>query len=207
MLKRAFDIFSSGIVLFLLSPFLLIIAMVIKASSAGPVIFKQKRVGKNNQDFTIFKFRTMRTRKEEGKQITVGERDPRVTKVGYFLRKYKLDELPQLWNVLRGDMSIVGPRPEVRKYVDMYTPEQLKVLDVRPGLTDLASLEYINENEILGKAVDAERTYIEEVMPAKLKLNLAYLDKNSFISDVKLIFSTLSRIIARSEKKESKGIQ
>jgi lipopolysaccharide/colanic/teichoic acid biosynthesis glycosyltransferase len=104
-------------------------------------------------------------------------------------------------------MSIVGPRPEVRKYVDMYTPEQLKVLDVRPGLTDLASLEYINENEILGKAVDAERTYIEEVMPAKLKLNLAYLDKNSFISDVKLIFSTLSRIIARSEKKESKGIQ
>ena len=137
----------------------------------------------------------MRTDSEKVGQITVGGRDPRITKFGYILRKFKLDEFPQLLNVIRGQMSIIGPRPEVRRYVDMYSKEQLKVLSVRPGLSDFASIEYINENELLGKSENPEKTYIEEIMPAKLKLNLKYIQQKSFSTDIKLIFKTIGKIL------------
>ena len=137
----------------------------------------------------------MRPDSEKGSQITVGGRDPRITKIGYFLRKFKLDEFPQLLNVIKGDMSIIGPRPEVRRYVDMYSKEQLKVLSVRPGLSDFASIEYINENELLGKSKNPEKTYIQEIMPAKLQLNLKYIEQKSFSTDIKLIFKTIRKIL------------
>ena len=148
-MKRLFDIIASGCGLIILSPLLLIIAIWIKCDSEGPVFYRQVRVGKNNKDFRIYKFRSMRTGADKAGLITVGGRDPRVTRSGYYIRKYKLDELAQLINVFVGDMSLVGPRPEVRKYVDMYTPEQMHVLDVRPGVTHLASIRYRNENELL----------------------------------------------------------
>ena len=137
----------------------------------------------------------MRTDSEKVGQITVGGKDPRITKTGYLLRKFKLDEFPQLLNVILGDMSIIGPRPEVRRYVDIYSKEQLKVLAVRPGLSDFASIEYINENELLGKSENPEKTYIEEIMPAKLKLNLKYIQQKSFSTDIKLIFKTIGKIL------------
>ncbi len=195
MLKRTFDIFSSLIGLLILSPFLFIISLLVLLSSPGGIFYRQVRVGKNGKDFHLWKFRTMKTNSDKQGLLTVGGRDPRITGIGYFLRKYKIDELPQLINVFIGEMSLVGPRPEVRKYVDMYTPEQLHVLDVQPGITDYASIEYSNENDLLAKSADPEKTYIEEVMPAKLKLNLKYIAEKSLGTDLKIIFKTIAKIL------------
>ena len=193
-MKRIFDIISSLSVLLVLSPFLLIIVVLIPLSSKGSPFFSQKRIGRNGRPFNLLKFRTMRVNSEAKGQITVGSKDSRVTKFGYFLRKSKLDELPQLLNILKGDMSVVGPRPEVEKYVNLYSEEQRKVLTVRPGLTDLASIEYINENELLGKSDSPEEDYINKIMPAKLALNLEYIKKQSLAFDLKLIFKTIFKI-------------
>ncbi len=195
MLKRLFDIVASFSGLLLLSPLFLFLALWIVLDSRGGVFYRQARVGRYRKDFRLWKFRTMRPDSDKKGLLTVGGRDPRVTRAGYFLRKYKLDELPQLINVLTGDMSLVGPRPEVRKYVNMYTPEQLRVLDVRPGITDYASIEYSDENDLLAKSSDPEKTYIEEIMPAKLKLNTKYIEEKSFATDVKLIFRTIGKIV------------
>lgn len=194
--KRLFDILSSFFVLIHIWPFMLIIAMLVVFSGRGGVFFTQKRVGRNEKEFKLYKFRTMRLDSEQKGQLTVGGDDPRITKSGRFLRRFKLDELPQLLNVLAGSMSVVGPRPEVSKYTNMYTPEQKKVLSVRPGLTDYASIEYIDENDLLGQSQDPEKTYIDEVMPAKLKLNLKYIEEQGFLTDLKIIFKTLGKIIS-----------
>lgn len=197
MLKRFFDIVFSLLGLILLSPVFLIVLIWIKLDSKGPVFYKQVRVGKNNKDFKILKFRSMRQDADKGSLITIGGRDPRVTKSGYYIRKYKLDEFPQLINVLKGDMSIVGPRPEVRRYVDLYTEEQLRVLSVQPGITDIASIKYRNENELLEKAEDPDKVYIETIMPDKLKHNLEYIDQQSFLFDLKLIIQTIKEVIIK----------
>ncbi len=196
-MKRLFDIVASGLGLLVLSPLFLILAIWIKLDSKGPVFYKQIRVGRNNNDFRLFKFRSMRVGSDKKGLITVGERDPRITRSGYFIRKYKLDEFPQLINVFVGDMSLVGPRPEVRKYVEMYTPEQMHVLDVRPGITDMASILYRNENELLEKADDPDKFYVEVVMQDKLRINLEYVAKHSFWFDIKLIFKTFWAIVAK----------
>jgi lipopolysaccharide/colanic/teichoic acid biosynthesis glycosyltransferase len=190
-MKRLFDIIASGCGLLLLSPLLLCIAIWIKLDSEGPVFFRQVRVGRYNKDFRIFKFRSMRVGSDKGSLVTIGGRDPRITRSGYFIRKFKIDELPQLINVFIGDMSLVGPRPEVRHYVNYWTPEQLHVLDVRPGITDPASIKYRNENELLEKADDPEKFYIEVIMQEKILLYLQYVRNASFLYDIKLIFNTL----------------
>lgn len=195
LIKRTFDFTVSAIAIFLLLPLFGVISLLIKLDSKGPIIFKQVRIGKSGKEFKIYKFRTMVMNAEKlGKQITVG-RDPRITRVGYFLRKFKLDELPQLFNVLKGDMSFVGPRPEVPHYTQLYNEEQKKVFTVRPGITDYASIKYRNENEILTKSEDPEKTYIEVIMPDKLKLNLKYIEEQSLWLDIKIIFMTLYKII------------
>lgn len=194
-MKRIFDIIVSFFGLTLLSPLYLWIAIWIKCDSKGKILYKQTRVGCNNKDFKLYKFRSMRPDSDKERLITVGNRDPRITKSGYFIRKYKLDELPQLINVFIGDMSFVGPRPEVRKYVDLYTKEQLQVLNVRPGITDKASILYRNENELLEKNEDPEKYYCEVVMQNKLKINLEYVKNHSFIEDLKLIFKTIFAIL------------
>mgnify|MGYP003293792950 CR=1 FL=1 len=194
-MKRLFDIIASGIGLLLLCPLFLLIGIWIKLDSAGPIFYRQVRVGRNNKDFRIFKFRSMRTDADKGSLVTIGGRDPRITRSGYFIRKFKIDELPQLINVFVGDMSIVGPRPEVRHYVNYWTPEQMHVLDVRPGITDPASIRYRNENELLGKAEDPEQYYIDVVMQEKIKLYLEYVEQHSFWYDIKLIFQTFLVII------------
>lgn len=193
-MKRIIDIFASAFMLILLFPFGLVIALLIASDSRGGVFYRQSRVGRYNRDFTLYKFRTMRTDADRLGLLTVGARDPRVTRVGYYLRKYKIDELPQLLNILSGDMSFVGPRPEVRKYVDLYNDEQKKVLSVRPGLTDYASIAYINENEILEKANDKEQTYINEIMPEKIKLNMKFIQNPSLYQYFKIIFLTIKSI-------------
>jgi lipopolysaccharide/colanic/teichoic acid biosynthesis glycosyltransferase len=193
--KRLFDIFFSLIGLVILVVPFLIIALLITFDSKGGVFYKQIRVGKNGVDFKLLKFRTMQTDADKSGLLTVGGRDHRITKIGYNLRNYKIDELPQLINVLLGDMSLVGPRPEVRKYVDLYTSEQQLVLSVKPGITDYASIEYSNENELLGNAENPEQLYINEVMPAKLKLNLKYIAEQSLSTDLKIIFKTIGKII------------
>lgn len=196
-MKRLFDIIASAIGLIVLSPLFLFLSIWIKLDSKGPVFYRQVRVGKGNRDFRIFKFRSMRVGSDKMGLITVGGRDPRVTRSGYFIRKYKLDEFPQLINVFIGDMSLVGPRPEVRKYVDLYTEEQMHVLDVRPGITSLASIRYRNENELLEKAEDPDQYYINVIMQDKLKIDLEYVDKASFFYDIRLIFSTFWEIISK----------
>jgi lipopolysaccharide/colanic/teichoic acid biosynthesis glycosyltransferase len=196
MLKRLFDLMITIPMLLLVSPFFLIIALLIKLGSKGPVFYMQTRVGINSRDFKIFKFRTMHINADKAGLLTVGGRDPRVTPIGFFLRKYKLDELPQLLNVLIGSMSLVGPRPEVRKYVDLYNAEQQKVLSVKPGITDYASIEYSEENDLLAKSSDPEKTYIEEIMPAKLLLNQKYIAEKSIITDLKIIWMTAAKIIS-----------
>ena len=195
-MKRIFDIIASSLGLLLLSPLFLVLAIWIKLDSKGPVFYRQVRVGKDNKDFRIFKFRSMRVGSDKGSLVTVGGRDPRITRSGYFIRKFKLDEFPQLINVLIGDMSLVGPRPEVRHYVDYWTPEQMHVLDVRPGITDPASVKFRNENELLGQAEDPEKYYIEVVMQEKIKLYLEYVNNHSFWGDVKIIFETFWAIIS-----------
>lgn len=194
-MKRLFDFVASGCGLLVLSPIFLVLAVWVKLDSPGPVFYRQVRVGRGNKDFRLFKFRSMRIGSDKKGLITVGGRDPRVTRSGYYIRKYKLDELPQLINVFVGDMSLVGPRPEVRKYVDMYTPEQMHVLDVRPGITDLASICYRNENELLEKVDNPETYYIETILPDKLRINLDYVHHQSFWGDLELIFKTFRAIL------------
>ena len=194
-MKRGFDIISSLIGIILLSPILIVISIIIKTTSKGPVLFRQRRVGKDEKIFEIFKFRTMVVNAENlGTQITIGE-DKRITSIGKFLRKYKLDELPQLFNVFLGQMSLVGPRPEVPKYVEMYTSEQRMVLSVRPGITDYASLKYSDENDLLGKVEDPENYYINVIMQDKLKLNLEYIKDNNVFNDIKIIFQTILKCL------------
>lgn len=194
-MKRLFDIVASGLGLIVLSPLFLILAVWIKLDSKGPVFYCQERVGRYNKDFRILKFRSMRVGSDKGSLVTIGGRDPRITRSGYYIRKYKLDELPQLINVFIGDMSFVGPRPEVRRYVDYWTPEQMHVLDVRPGITDPASIKFRNENELLENVEKPEKYYVEEIMQEKLQLYMEYVDNRSLLGDIKLIFRTLWSII------------
>lgn len=194
-MKCIFDIMVSGLGLIVLSPLFLFLAIWIKLDSKGPVFYKQVRVGYKNKDFRIIKFRSMRVGADKGSLVTIGGHDPRVTRSGYFIRKFKLDELPQLINVFVGDMSLVGPRPEVRHYVDYWTPEQMHVLDVRPGITDPASIKFRNENELMEKAEDPEKYYIEVIMQEKIKLYLEYVQKRSFWYDLGLIFKTFWVIV------------
>ena len=194
-MKRLFDIIASGCGLLFLSPLLLCVAIWIKLDSKGPVFYRQVRVGRYNKDFRMFKFRSMRIGSDKGSLVTIGKRDPRVTRSGYFIRKYKIDELPQLINVFIGDMSIVGPRPEVRHYVNYWTPEQLHVLDVRPGITDPASIKFRNENELLEKVNNPEQFYIEVIMQEKIQLYLEYVKNASLGYDIQLIFQTFWTIL------------
>ena len=196
MAKRLFDFFFSIIGLVILSPLFIVISLFIAFGSKGGVFYLQKRVGIRNKDFNIIKFRTMYSGSDKKGLLTIGDHDSRITKTAKWLRKYKLDELPQFFNILKGDMSFVGPRPEVRKYVDLYTPEQQLVLTVRPGLTDFASLEYINENEILINYPDPEKAYVEIIMPEKLGLNLQYIKEGNLIKDLGIILKTIKRIIS-----------
>jgi lipopolysaccharide/colanic/teichoic acid biosynthesis glycosyltransferase len=191
MLKRIFDLIFSLIGILAILPLLFIIALLVIIESKGGIFYKQTRVGKNNIDFKLYKIRTMYTDADKKGLLTVGKRDNRITKVGYYLRKYKIDEFPQLLNILFGEMSFVGPRPEVRKYVDLYTAEQLKVLNVKPGLTDFASLTYYHENEHLSKFEDPEKEYIETIMPHKIELNLDYIRRQNIILDVMIILKTI----------------
>jgi lipopolysaccharide/colanic/teichoic acid biosynthesis glycosyltransferase len=188
---RIIDCTFALIGLVILMPVLLFIAVVIKLTSKGPVLYKQTRVGKNGQDFKLYKFRSMKTGADKSGLLTVGGKDSRITGIGYFLRKYKLDELPQLFNVFAGKMSLVGPRPEVRKYVELYTAEQRKVLNVLPGITDYASIEYRNENELLALAADPEAFYINEIMPRKIELNQAYIKNRSLKTYFGVIIKTV----------------
>jgi lipopolysaccharide/colanic/teichoic acid biosynthesis glycosyltransferase len=196
-MKRLFDVVASSLALALLLPVLLVLAFAVASTSPGGAFFRQVRVGRHGRPFELLKFRSMRPGSEARGQITVGERDPRITGVGHFLRRTKLDELPQLLNILKGDMSVVGPRPEVPKYVALYTPKERAVLTVRPGLTSLASIAYINENEVLGRSADPERTYVEEVMPAKLALDLKYVRERSMGLDLSIIARTALRLFDR----------
>jgi len=195
VLKRLFDIIFSFFGLVLLFPILLFISILIVIDSSGGIFYFQKRVGRGSIDFRLFKFRTMVTDADKKGLLTVGSKDNRITKIGYYLRKYKLDELPQLLNVLIGDMSLVGPRPEVRKYVKLYNENQMRVLNVKPGITDLASIRFINENEILEGYENPEEAYVNEIMPLKLKINLEYNSKANLITDIKIIFQTILKII------------
>ncbi|MDI9341447.1 MAG: sugar transferase [Sediminibacterium sp.] len=195
MLKRLFDIVFSFTGFIVLSPLLLVLGLWVILGSKGGMFYRQERIGRNGKVFRLFKFRSMYTNSDKKGLLTVGGRDPRITPAGYYLRRYKLDELPQLLNVLIGDMSLVGPRPEVKKYVDLYTPEQRKVLLVRPGITDYASLEYFEENDLLARSADPEKTYIEEIMPAKLRLNERYIMEAGLLTDLKIILRTLKRIV------------
>ena len=192
---RLFDIFFSALGLIILFPFFIVFYLLIRIESKGGAFYIQERIGKNGKPFGLYKFRSMRVGSDAEGLLTVGERDNRITRIGYVLRKTKIDELPQLLNVLKGDMSLVGPRPEVRKYTDMYTEEQRKVLCVRPGITDYASIEYVNENELLSKADDPERMYIEKVMPDKIKLNMKYLEHYTVGEYFKIIFLTFNSLV------------
>ncbi len=194
-MKRLFDILASGLGLIVLSPLFLILAIWIKLDSKGPVFYRQVRVGRNNKEFRIYKFRSMRVGSDKGSLVTIGGHDPRITSSGYFIRKYKFDELPQLINVFIGNMSLVGPRPEVRHYVDYWTSEQMHVLDVRPGITDPASIKFRNENELMEQAEDPEDYYINVIMQEKIKLYLEYVNNHSLFKDIALIFKTFIVII------------
>jgi lipopolysaccharide/colanic/teichoic acid biosynthesis glycosyltransferase len=195
MLKRLFDIVVAGLGLVLASPVLLVAAIAVKLSSPGPVLFLQQRMGRNFEPFWIYKFRTMIVdAPQRGAQITAGA-DPRITRVGAFLRKTKLDELPQLWNVLRGDMSFVGPRPEVPRYVEMFADDYREVLSVRPGLTDPASLKFRHESEILGQAADPEAEYVQRILPEKIALAKQYIARSSLAYDVRLLCETFWRVL------------
>jgi lipopolysaccharide/colanic/teichoic acid biosynthesis glycosyltransferase len=192
---RFFDVVFTLLALIILFPFLVMISCWIFFDSRGGVFYRQLRVGLNGTDFLLWKFRTMKTGADKSGLITVGKRDPRITRAGHFLRRYKLDELPQLVNVVKGEMSLVGPRPEVRKYVNMYSAGQLKILAVKPGMTDFASIEYANENEILGRSASPDKTYIEEIMPAKIKLNMKFIERPTLFNYFRIILKTLVNII------------
>lgn len=194
-MKRLFDIIVSLIILSVFLPFGIIISLAIILESKGGAFYRQKRVGKNGVSFKLWKFRTMRVNADKLGKLTVGMRDPRITRVGYFIRKSKLDEFPQFINVLLGDMSIVGPRPEVQEYVDLYTPEQRQVLTVKPGITDYASLEYFKENELLGQSENPRETYIHEIMPAKIELNKKYIANPTLGQDIKIMWMTFLKMV------------
>jgi lipopolysaccharide/colanic/teichoic acid biosynthesis glycosyltransferase len=195
MIKRAFDVIFSFLGLIVISPLLGIIALLIKLNSSGPVFYRGERVGKEGKVFRIFKFRTMVENAERlGGPSTAGD-DPRLTRIGNFLKKYQLDELPQLINVLRGEMSFVGPRPEVKMYVDMMTPEERKtILSIKPGMTDLASFWNFHEGEVLKGSSDPEKTYLEKIRPEKIRLQMEYLKNRSFLLDLKIIIKTILKI-------------
>lgn len=194
-MKRVFDFSVSLVILLLFLPIGSIIAIAILISSKGGVFYRQERIGKNGVPFKIFKFRTMKVNADKTGTLTVGMRDPRITQIGYFLRKFKLDEFPQFLNVLLGEMSIVGPRPEVKEYVDLYSDSQREILKVKPGITDIASLEYFKENQLLGQSNDPRKTYIEEIMPAKIELNKTYLRTPTIGTDIKIIWKTFLKVI------------
>ena len=196
-MKRLFDILFSLFVLLFFLPFGIVLSVLIILESNGGVFYKQERIGKNGIPFYLLKFRSMRTNADKLGKLTVGMRDPRITKIGYFIRKFKLDEFPQFINVLKGEMSIVGPRPDVKEYVDLYSSEERKVLEVKPGITDYASLEYFEESDLLAKSSNPEKTYIEEIMPAKLKLNQKYIANPTLLVDLKIIFLTAKRILVK----------
>ena len=194
-MKRLFDIIFALVMLLLFSPLFVVLACWVSIDSRGGVFFGQERVGLNGKPFKLWKFRTMKPHSEKGGQLTVGASDSRITRAGYYLRKFKVDELPQLWNVVLGDMSVVGPRPEVPRYVALYSPEQRRVLSIRPGITDYASLRYFEESDILAKSANPQETYIQEIMPTKLALNLEYVHKHSFAGDLAIILKTGWRIL------------
>lgn len=195
MLNFLFNRLSAALGVWVLSPLLLLIAIAVAIDSKGGVFYIQERIGKNGKPFGLFKFRTMRVNADQDGKLTVGDRDSRITRVGYYLRKYKLDEFPQLINVLNGTMNLVGPRPEVQEYVEMYTADQRKVLEVYPGITDYASLKYFKESELLAASSDPRKTYIEEIMPEKLRINLGYIERKSMREDLKIILKTVERIL------------
>ncbi len=194
-MTRLFDILFSLVGLVILSPIFIVIYILIRVESKGGGFYSQERVGKNGTTFKLLKFRSMRTGADKQGLITVGGHDSRITRMGYFIRKYKIDELPQLLNVLKGDMSLVGPRPEVMKYVDMYTDEQRRVLDIKPGITDYASIEYSDENVILGQADDPDKVYVEQIMPDKIRLNMRYIENHNLMEYFKIIFLTIKKIV------------
>ena len=194
-MKRLFDILFSFIVLIVFLPVGIIIALLILLSSPGGIFYKQERIGKNGIPFMLFKFRSMRTNSDQSGSLTVGMKDSRITKIGVFIRKYKLDEFPQFINVLFGTMSVVGPRPEVKEFVDLYTEKQRKILEVKPGITDYASLEYFNENQVLAQSPDPKKTYIEDVMPHKIMINQKYLSRPTLSHDISIIAKTVKRIV------------
>jgi len=195
MMKRLFDLVAASLGLLLLAPVLLALAAWIRLDSPGPVLFRQCRVGRNGVPFEIYKFRTMHAAPDDERQLTVG-RDPRITRAGHVLRRYKFDELPQLFNVVEGTMSLVGPRPEVPRYVACYPPEaRVAVLSVAPGITDLASILYKEESDILGRAQDPERAYLDTVLPVKLAYYQRYVRERSFWGDLRIIFLTLAAIV------------
>lgn len=195
MIFRLFDIVISILLLIILSPVLLILFIAIKLDSKGPAIFRQERVGLNNANFIMYKFRSMQINTQEKSSLTLGDKDVRITAIGKFLRKWKLDELPQCWNVLKGDMSMVGPRPELRKYVDFYTPSEMAILSVKPGITDIASLKYRDEASILGAQADPETYYIKKILPAKIELNKIYFQKKNPGNYFRILFNTILGII------------
>lgn len=194
MLKRILDIIFSISLLIALLPLFLIIIFLINLETIGGAFYTQIRVGKFNTNFKIIKFRSMYAGADLKGYLTVGDKDARITKVGYFLRKYKLDELPQLINILKGEMSFVGPRPEVRQFIDLLDKDQLEMLSVRPGLTDFASLKYVNESEILRESDDPERKYIEDILPEKVRLGIDYIKRSNLYLDIKLVFMTIYQI-------------
>jgi len=197
--KRIFDVATSIIGLIVLLPFFIIIAILIKLNDKGPIFYKQKRIGQNFKPFELLKFRTMIVNADKIGPAVTKDGDPRITKIGKFLRKTKLDELPQLWNVIRGDMSIVGPRPEVEKYIQYYKDDYKEILKVRPGITDYATIKFRNEEEILSKYDDTESAYIKYVLPEKIKLYKTYIKEISFLTDLKIIFWTLWRIVSKND--------
>ena len=193
---RFFDVIFSLLGLILFLPLMGLIAVIIRIDSGGGIFYKQQRVGKDNRDFFLWKFRTMKTNADQQGLLTVGKSDVRITGVGRLLRRFKLDELPQFINVLKGEMSLVGPRPEVRKYVDLYTPAQLKILSVKPGITDFASVEYIHENEILGNSQNPDKTYVEEIMPKKISLNMEFINEPTLINYFRILGKTIYKIVS-----------
>lgn len=194
-MKRIFDVSLALIAILILLPLFIIIAVLITIDSSGGIFYKQSRVGKNKVDFKLYKFRTMYFQPFEKCQLTIGAHDPRITKLGYWLRKYKIDELPQLINILKGEMSFVGPRPEVQKYVRLYNSDQQRVFSVKPGITDWASIEYCGESELLAKSKDPENFYIKEIIPSKISHSLQYIDHHDLWIDLKIIFLTLARVL------------
>lgn len=194
-MKRLFDIIFSAVLILVLLPLGIVVSIWIVLDDFGSPFFVQQRVGLNGKNFGLLKFRSMRKNAESKGQLTVGMKDNRITRSGYFIRKYKIDELPQLVNVFLGEMSVVGPRPEVPKYVLLYNEAQQNVLSIKPGITDFASIEYVRENELLSQSSNPEKTYIEEIMPAKLELNLKYVREQSFLTDMKIILQTIKAIL------------